>query len=49
MVIFAKEHLIPQPVFMICILQKHVSFSVLLLWAPFHTITPVSHAEQTDW
>lgn len=30
MVIFAKEHLIPQPVFMICILQKHVSPAGLL-------------------
>lgn len=24
-------------------------FILLLLRAPFHTLTPVSHAEQTDW
>lgn len=30
MVIFEKEHLIPSPVFMICILQKHVSPAGLL-------------------
>lgn len=65
-----KEHLIPQPVFMICILQNTCKpyrltitsdflflspnlfledFILFLLQVPFPIITPVSHAERTDW